>query len=127
MAEPDSSYERNDVSVPGVTRFAMGLMITVVLILVVLWLFLWALYKVYPGRTLANRDGTPRVTPPAPRLQSNPAEEMQELRVSEDAVLGSYGWVNREAGIVRIPIERAMELTIQRGLPSRQQTQGAPP
>ncbi|HEX2173209.1 MAG TPA: hypothetical protein VHL09_12280 [Dehalococcoidia bacterium] len=33
--------------------------------------------------------------------------------------LSTYGWLNREQGTVRIPIERAIELTVQRGLPAR--------
>ena len=37
----------------------------------------------------------------------------------EDAVLNGYGWVNKEAGVVRIPIAEAMRLTVERGLPSR--------
>ena len=38
---------------------------------------------------------------------------------SEDAVLHSYGWVDKNAGIVRIPIERGDEAHGQRGLPAR--------
>jgi hypothetical protein len=34
-------------------------------------------------------------------------------------LLEGYGWVDREAGVVRVPIERAMELLLERGLPTR--------
>ena len=54
---------------------------------------------------------------PAPRLQTSERDDLTELRAREDGVLKSYGWVNREAGIVRIPIDRAMDLMVQRGLP----------
>jgi hypothetical protein len=57
--------------------------------------------------------------PPEPRLQTNPREDLQKFREQEDTVLTSYGWVDRNAGIVRIPIEEAMKLTVQRGLPTR--------
>ena len=58
--------------------------------------------------------------PPEPRLQVNPRDDLRELREREDQVLHSYGWVDRNAGVVRIPIEEAMKLTVQRGLPARQ-------
>lgn len=52
--------------------------------------------------------------PPGPRLQSHPIQDLQALQQAEEAILGSYGWIDREAGIVRIPIERAMELLVER-------------
>lgn len=57
--------------------------------------------------------------PPQPRLQRLPTRELETLRAEERAVLESYGWVDRDEGIVRIPIERAMELIAERaGEPS---------
>jgi hypothetical protein len=44
---------------------------------------------------------------------------MFDFRRQEDAVLSGYGWVDKNAGTVRIPIEEAMRLTVERGLPSR--------
>lgn len=60
-----------------------------------------------------------RQVPPEPRLQPDPLKDLLDMRAEEDAVLNSYGWVDRKSGIVRIPINRAMELLAQRGLPSR--------
>jgi hypothetical protein len=60
-----------------------------------------------------------RRLPPEPRLQTDPRDDMANLRRSEDDVLDSYGWVDRNAGVVRIPIERAMTLVVERGLPTR--------
>jgi hypothetical protein len=57
--------------------------------------------------------------PPAPRLQVAPATDLANLRATEQARLGSYGWVDQQAGVVHIPIERAMALIAQRGLPTR--------
>ncbi|GIW40243.1 MAG: hypothetical protein KatS3mg076_0820 [Candidatus Binatia bacterium] len=50
--------------------------------------------------------------PPEPRLQPEPIRDLEELRRAEDELLGTYGWVDRERGIVRIPVERAMELVL---------------
>jgi hypothetical protein len=49
-------------------------------------------------------------TPPEPQLLPDPRSALLELRAEEEALLHGYGWVNREAGIVRIPIERAIDL-----------------
>ena len=46
------------------------------------------------------------------------------IRAAEDQILNSYGWVDRSKGIVRIPIDRAIDLLAKRGLPARPQ---APP
>jgi hypothetical protein len=57
--------------------------------------------------------------PPFPRLQISPAQDLKTFRAREDAELNSYGWVNQTAGVARIPITRAMDLLLQRGLPTR--------
>lgn len=48
--------------------------------------------------------------PPPPRLQANPSEEMAAFRARENEILSTYGWIDPNRGVVRIPIERAMEL-----------------
>src|SRR5579872_6287208 len=57
--------------------------------------------------------------PPTPRLQDNPSIEPQPLPAREDMVLSTYGWSDKNAGTVRVPIDRAMELMLQRGFPTR--------
>jgi hypothetical protein len=64
---------------------------------------------------------------PQPRLETNETIEINKFRLQEEQTLNSYGWVDQEAGVVRIPIDRAMELMAQRGLPTRPQAGVAPP
>jgi len=71
-----------------------------------------------PANPLAQSFG--RQVPPEPRLQTDPLQDLQTLHAAEDAVLNSYGWIDRKAGVVRIPVQRAIELLAQRGLPARQ-------
>lgn len=59
---------------------------------------------------------------PIPALQVAPPLDLQAFRAREDAELNSYGWVNRTNGVVRVPIQRAMELVLQAGLPARNGT-----
>jgi hypothetical protein len=54
---------------------------------------------------------------PDPRLESTERTEINDFRMREEETLNSYGWVDEKAGTVCIPIERAMQLVAERGLP----------
>jgi hypothetical protein len=58
-----------------------------------------------------------RVLPPAPRLQVTTAVDIEQLRQREEQALTTYGWVDKNAGVVRIPVSRAIDLIVERGLP----------
>jgi hypothetical protein len=55
--------------------------------------------------------------PPEPRLQQHPAQDMRDWRAAEDRASRQYAWIDPDKGIVQIPVERAMDLVVQRGLP----------
>ena len=55
-----------------------------------------------------------QAVPPAPRLQAHPRQALETLRRQKRQVLESYGWVDARAGVARIPIERAMALSVAR-------------
>lgn len=54
---------------------------------------------------------------PAPQLQVNPPVDMERLRAEFQRETNEYGWVDRSKGQVRLPVERAMDLLLERGLP----------
>src|SRR3954465_2945485 len=56
---------------------------------------------------------------PTPQLQVNDTAEMAEELAEENAKLTHYQWVDQNQGVVRIPIDKAMQLVLQRGLPAR--------
>jgi hypothetical protein len=68
-----------------------------------------------PGSPLAETDQ--QQFPPKPRIEEHPASELKELNLREDRTLSTYGWVDQKAGVVRIPIDQAMELQLKRGFP----------
>jgi hypothetical protein len=114
-----------EVRLRPIVAFGLGLMVITGLVLVLMgWLF-----NAFTTRQ-ARREVPPsplasaQQLPPEPRLQVTPAQALQQLRAAEDAILHSYGWVDQPAGIVRIPIERAMELLAERGLPTRSEEPG---
>jgi hypothetical protein len=55
--------------------------------------------------------------PPLPRLQTRPYADLQSFRAAEDAALGEYEWVDREHGIARVPVSRAIDIVAEKGLP----------
>ena len=121
---PGVHHETTDVNFRGIVGFGVGLMVTGILVAFVVWvLFKYfdsrEAHRVAPEYPLAATQESR--LPPEPRLQTNPREDLQDLRTQEDRILNSYGWVDKNAGIARIPIEEAMKLTVQRGLPSRQE------
>jgi hypothetical protein len=58
---------------------------------------------------------------PDPRLETDERNQLNKETVREEGLLYSYGWADEKAGTVRIPIDRAMDLIVQRGLPVRSQ------
>jgi hypothetical protein len=63
---------------------------------------------------------------PAPALQSNPSVDLQTYKSRAEQELNTYGWIDRPHGVVKIPIERAMNLLATRGLPVRPAVQNGP-
>ena len=118
--KPGRGYETRDADVRVIALLCLGLLILIGGVL----LLLGGIYEYFAARQV--RSGVPfsapaviRQLPPEPRLQVSPARDLQEMRAREDEVLHSYGWVDRQAGIVRIPIDRAIDLLAERGLPAR--------
>ncbi len=110
-------HEERDANIRAVAWFVVALIITlVVVMLLVRWLF--SAFP-QPQAEFAAPATTAEASelPPEPRLQVNAPEDLAKMRREEDAILDSYGWVDKQNGIVRIPVSRAMELIAQRGLP----------
>jgi hypothetical protein len=71
--------------------------------------------------------GRQRPLPPPPRLQTYPFDDIKDMRADQRRLLDRYEWVDRRNGIVRIPVERAMDLIAERGLPHRATAPAATP
>jgi hypothetical protein len=112
------SYEKEDANTRLIIRAGIGLALgTLVASALVLFLFRWlgerAARGDAPPPPMARMD--PGRLPPAPRLQTLPAQDLGAVRAEEDRTLTSYGWVNESAGPVHIPIEEAMRRLAERG------------
>jgi hypothetical protein len=116
-------HEERDVSFRPVVRGLAGLVALLIVTGLLMRLFFGFLAEreakeSLPPNPLAQNFG--RQVPPEPRLQTDPLQDLRALHAEEDALLNSYGWVDRKAGVVHIPVQRAIELLAQRGLPARQ-------
>jgi hypothetical protein len=112
-------HEPTDVNVRPLAIYAGILALTVIGAMVLMWV----LFQFYQGMPV--REAGPvspltaeRVPPPRPRLQTmeTQGEDLTVNRAAEKEVLTTYGWVDKQAGIVRIPVQRAMELALERQL-----------
>jgi hypothetical protein len=116
-------HEESDVNVSAIIRYGVGLLV----IAAVLHVFLWWLQGTYSRQSqraqtqvypLAAREQDR--LPPSPRFQENPRQDLQDLLAKQKALLEGYGWVSKDAGVARIPIEDAMKMVVARGVPVRE-------
>ena len=108
MPTESDRHERTDVSVRGVLLAAALLAAAGIVVQLVVGAQFAALRaRENPPAPVA---AAPPEGPPEPRLQTTPAEDLAQLRAREDTILDGYGWEDRAAGMVHIPIARAMEL-----------------
>lgn len=120
---PEVVHEESDVNVRAILGFGAGLLVLAVVVHLFLWWLLGA-YNRQAERSQAHiyplAAGQQEQAPPGPRLQDNPQKDMRDLRAKQEALLKGYAWVNRGSGIARIPIEEAMRILVERGLPTRE-------
>jgi len=112
-------HEERDANLAAVMWFGLAL----VLVLIAVLILVKSTFRFFAGvpaevaLPIHPATGLGGEVPPEPRLQLNAPLDLKRLREQEDAVLNSYGWIDKSNGTVRIPIERAIDLLAQRGLP----------
>lgn len=111
---PGAGYEKRDANIRGLVIFGIALFASLVVVLIVSA----GLFRFFAVEQSLGPPASPfanvRALPSQPRLQANPRRDLQRWQEQERATLETYGWVDRSAGIVRIPIDQAMDLVIQR-------------
>ena len=128
-SNPTVAHEETDADTHAITKFGIAL----ALVLVLSQLALWWLFnsftrlesKLSPPVSALVRAQAP-TEPPEPRLQASPQADMRMMREKEDTILNHYGWVDPNHGVVRIPVDRALDLVAQRGLPQFKATEPGP-
>ena len=118
---PASRYEHADANPRGLFIFFVFMACALVIIAIVLGGVLKYLSRSdRPAPFLGSPFGNTRPIPTeAPLLQPAPSLDIQEYKRSQQHILNSYGWIDRKNGVVRIPIDQAMQLILNEGLPVR--------
>ena len=130
-------FEREDVGTKPLFGFLISLVVTGVLVYYVIWgvFYFMDAYErkheqskspmVKTEEAQERREPDPAKTHekiqqefPEPRLEDDERTEINDFRYQQDETLSSYGWVDQNGGVVRIPIDQAMKLIAQRGLPT---------
>jgi hypothetical protein len=134
LVNAETQHEKSDVNV----RALGGFMIAFIVFAIVTHFALWVLFRQYvkierrkqiPPLTAIEQGGS---VPPLPRLQPFPTEltpnnvvppyrntpvtDMVDMGTEQKAYLNSYGWVDKQKGVVHIPIAQAKQLALQRGV-----------
>jgi hypothetical protein len=119
-------HETRDANVRSISKFIVGLVVGVVAAMLLMW-FLFDRFAIREARESPRPDtmaaSNPQKAPPEPRLQPAPAMDLTQFRAAEEKILNDYAWVDPEKGIVRIPVDRALELVAKEGLPSRKEAE----
>ena len=117
---PEAAHEHSDANVWIIVKFGLWLAISALVIHV----GLGGLFGLFVKRSEETVKEYPLASqehrlPSGARLQQFPENEFHVFRQHEEAILNEYGWVNKEAGVVRIPIEEAMRRAVESGFPAQ--------
>jgi hypothetical protein len=120
----DTAHEHSDINIRAIVTFVIVLAVVTIVIQ-------GAMVGMFKVLNMIEEKNDPPVSPlarsaakdasdfPDPRLQTTPWMDLKQLRARETAHLQGYGWVDQQAGIARIPIDRAKALLLQKGIPVR--------
>ena len=112
-------YEVRDANLKALIQFAVGLAILLAVTLLMIRFVFGMLSNLSPLGPAASPFENARQIPSGPLLQAAPHQELVGYCSSQRDAVNNYGWVNQSGGIVQLPIDKAMDLMAQRGLPSR--------
>ena len=113
MKPDEERHETTDMDPKYILYFAIVLTVVGVLIQIGVW---W-MFRQFNREQARLENQLPIVTtkpPPQPRLQIDPQGDLEELRRQENEILTTYRWVDRQKGIARIPVDRAMQVFLER-------------
>lgn len=122
-----TGHEQSEANLRLIVVSAIGLAVAVAVVL----LLMWGVFNILKRDEASKQQNlsplaAPYQLPPEPRLQERPWEELPNLRAQEDKQLNGYTWKDQKAGIVAIPINKAMDLISQRGFPTAPAANAAP-
>ncbi|HLI85011.1 MAG TPA: hypothetical protein VKV17_13900 [Bryobacteraceae bacterium] len=128
LSDPNQRHESRDINVWAIGKIGIGLVLTTIASIFIVFgvfRFLQVQYQKHPPRAFEIQDA--RQLPPEPRLVPNEPESLEEMRTAEDAILNGYSWANQDHTEVKIPIDKAIDKLLAKGLPARAQAPAEAP
>ena len=124
-AVQSEGYEHRDANIPALLKFALGLALLIAVTLVAMkWTFN-IFDKLMPLGEPAAPFEQSRQLPPSPMIQAAPHMELKDYCAAQQNNVEVYAWVDQQQGTVRIPVDLAMNLILEKGLPSRTASAGS--
>src|SRR5689334_15131878 len=106
--DPQTEYEASDWAVGRIGLAMLGLLVFIAVAVLVL--------RVVFHDAGSDVERSLAIVPPEPRLQIAPAGDLARLRAEEERALNTYYWIDRDRGVVHIPIDEAMKQVVARGI-----------
>lgn len=114
-------HETRDANPRSLATFGVVMFLSLALVS----LGMWVMFRYFAGHQELGPPASPFTqerpmpAPDQPLLQVSPHRDLRQLLEQQNRVLHTYAWVDQKAGVVRIPIDRAMHLLLERGIPVR--------
>jgi hypothetical protein len=127
LVNVDVHHEESDINLRALTWFVVVLTVIVLAVDVVCW----GMFRLMNHYEAVNEPYvTPLAVPPGqqpsgPQLQTTPWTDLKQLRAQEHEYLNSYGWVDERLGVARVPIAKAKEMLLKKGIPVRPELEDA--
>ncbi|REK18764.1 MAG: hypothetical protein DWQ37_02870 [Planctomycetota bacterium] len=113
-----AGHEPDTISARSVAWTSVALSLTVAVAVALMAMLLYTMNVLSPVTEKASLVELPPPTKEGPSLNPDQPRQLEDLRRQENERLENYAWIDREQGVARIPIKRAMGILSQRGLPA---------
>jgi len=126
--DPNARWEKRDAHIPALVQFAFWMAVVMAVTMTGMYFAFNSFKKSNPMGPTASpmvAENAPRVMPPKPLLQVRPHQELKDYCAAQQEQVSTYGWVDQPSGVVRVPVDRAEELILAKGLPARSETDAA--
>jgi hypothetical protein len=113
-SHPELNHETTDVNLTGITRIAIASLVIIVIVFGIVYLFEKVMARVMPDTTttptMANWKPADSRLPKVPLVVTDEPGLLRKLRAEEDQALHRYAWIDKSQGVVRVPIDKALEM-----------------
>lgn len=105
---PDTAFEATDWPIRTIALVLFGIVVFVALMPLVIM-------AGYPS-SVSDVSRRVRVEPPKPQLEVNPPQDLANFEVAERRRRDTYYWIDKDKGVVHIPVEQAMRMLAEKGI-----------